>query len=310
MGSCEVVESLSNYWSNVEPHFRFLKETLKIFPRNKIEESLDKKLDRQFFDPLMLKDSSEFLRLSIINLLCYKFLACGNYLAWAKVTRYYSYFYIVNSLLRLKGFAVVNLNFSDESFLRLRIDKVKNENKYRMLRCRSSPHQIIAKRFSELFPDLASEEMGKFTIRERVDWNYDLFFASQTTDKYSLEQAEDRCKHNFLDPNFESASSYEAAEYKNDLMANFGYEEAGTGDYIRFTIERFSEIGKESKHKNWYKEFFESLFYDIEVLQSKQDMKDEIRKWISTALKKNTLILNNSPLQHMPLCSKNKISEL
>lgn len=151
-----MMQSFKNYWSNVKPSNRFLKETLQKEPRAKIERLINQKLARDILDPFMLKDSSEFLRLSIVNLLGYKFLACGNYLAWGRVTTYYSQFYIANCLLRLKGFALVHLNFLDEKPLTVRIDKVKNEPRYRIQKCSSKPHQIIWKRFSELYPDISS----------------------------------------------------------------------------------------------------------------------------------------------------------
>lgn len=281
-----MMKSLKHYWSNVKPSYRFLKETLQTEPRDKIKKLINQELARGTLDPYMLKDSSEFLRLSIINLLGYKFLACGNYLAWARVTIYYSQFYIINCLLRLRGFALVHLNFFDEKLLSIRIDKVKNEPKYRVHKCGSKAHQIIWKRFAELYPDLSSEDIGRFSIRKRIDWNYDLFYASQTTGAFALEEAEGRCRHNFLDPNYGLSSSAEQAEYYQDLMANFGYEEAGTGDYIKYAIECFSEIGEVSNYRDWHVSFLEGILHDIDVLKSEEETKDDCKKWISNALSK------------------------
>jgi len=283
-----MMQSLKKYWSNVQPSYRFLKETLQIKPRDKIEKLINQKLERDTLDPYMLKDSSEFLRLSIVYLLGYKYLVCGNYLAWGRVTIYYSHFYVANCLLRLKGFALVHLNFLDEKPMRIRIDKAKNEPKYNIQKCRYKPHQIILKRFSELYPNLSSKELEKYTIQQRVDWNYDLFYASQTTHKYALTEAKDRCRYNFLDPNYGISHTAEEAENYEDMMANFGFEEAGTGDYVKYAIECFSEIGKESNHREWYISFLKGILCDIDVLKSRIETKDECKKWISDALSQLT----------------------
>lgn len=65
-----MMESLKHYWLNVKPSHRFLKETLQTEPRDKIEKLINQDLARDTLDQYMLKDSSEFLRLSIINLCC------------------------------------------------------------------------------------------------------------------------------------------------------------------------------------------------------------------------------------------------
>jgi len=278
-----MAKSLKHYWSNVRPSYRFLKETLKAKPKGYVESLINREMAPDRLDPFMLKDSSGFLALSMVNLLAYKLLACGNYLAWGRVTIYYSQFYIVNCLLRLKGFALVHLDFTDSTPLTIRIDKVKNKPTYRVQKCRSS-HRIIWKRFSELYPEITSEEIGRFSIKERIDWNYDLFYASQTTGEYALQEAKDRCRHNFLDPNYGLSYTAEQAEYYEGLMANFGYEEGGTGDYIKYAVKCFSEIGRESHHKDWYVSFFESILHDVEVLKSRKETKDECKKWVKDAL--------------------------
>lgn len=281
------MNSLRNYWSNIKPSFRFLKETLQTATRDEIERLVGQDLSRDLIDPYMLKDSSEFLRLSLINLLGYKSLVCGNYLAWGRVTIYYSQFYVVNCLLRLKGFALVHLRFPDKKFITLRIDKVKNQPSYRMQKS-SSNHRIIWKRFSVLYPNLASEDIGKFSIQERIDWNYNLFFASQTTSTRALRGAEERCMYNFLDPKFGVSYSAEEADHYQELMASFGYEEAGTGDYIKYALDRFLDISKESKWRDWYVSLFKSMLRDIDILKSRQETKDESKKWIDDALSQLT----------------------
>jgi len=278
------MKSLKTYWSNVRPSYRFLKEELQAISRNAIESLIDTKIARENLDSLMLKDSSEFLRLSIINLLGYKHLVCGKYLAWGRVTIYYSQFYIVNCLLRLKGFALVHLDFLDENPLTLRIDRVRDNRSYRMHKCSASGHQIVWKRFSELYPNLSNEDMGKFSVKERVDWNYDLRYASQTTSKFALEEAEDRCRYNFLDPNYGISSTAEEGEYYENLMASFGYEEGGTGDYQKYAIDCLVNVGTGSKYRNWYCSLFESMLQDIASVGSPNEMKNEIIGWLKNAL--------------------------
>lgn len=284
--------SFSKYWSNVEPHYRYLKEILQTMPRTDVEIMINHIVAREELDPFMIKESTEFLRLSIINLLGYKHLVCGKYLAWGRVTIYYSQFYIVNCLLRLKGFALVHLDFLDDNALTLRIDRTKGNRSYGVQRCGASGHATVWKRFSELYPDLmgSSKELKKliknywkFSMEERADWNYDLKYASQTTSKYALEEAEDRCKYNFLDPNYGVSSTAEEGNHYENLMASFGYEEAGTGDYQKYAIDCFAEIGKASKYREWYYSFLESILQDIDVLSSSKETKEEIAKWLNNA---------------------------
>jgi hypothetical protein len=278
------MESFLEYWSNVKPDYRFLKELLQTIPKVEVNNMVNKVIRREEIDPLMINESSEFLRLSIVNMMCYKHLVCGNYLAWGRVTLYYSRFYVVNCLLRLKGFALAHLDFLDNGQLALRIDRTRDNRGYRMQVCNAKGHSTISKRFAELYPDLSCNDIEKFLIKERSDWNYDPFFASQTTSRYALKEAEKRCKHNFLDPNYGACSSPDAGQYYQELMADIGYEERGTGDYQKYAIDCFLSIGKGSKHKKWYSAFFESMLQDLRVLSSPNESKQEVATWINEAI--------------------------
>lgn len=276
-----------NYWSGVRPDWMFLKEFLERRSELDVTKLFNKEIDRQVFDPFMIQESAEFLRLSAINLLAYKKLVCGNYLAWGRVTIYYSQFYVVNCLLRLKKFALVHLNpINRGKQLTIRIEESSNKPNYKIQKCNTSGHQIIWKTFARFYPELSSEDMGKFSIRERIDWNYDLFYASQSTDKYSLKQVQDRCNNNFLDPNYGTSSTAEEGEYYGDMMANFGYEEAGTGYYQKYAIDCLSEIGKLSKYNEWYTSRFIDILKDLKVLRSPEEMKKEIAKWFTETVEK------------------------
>jgi hypothetical protein len=233
----------------------------------------------------MIQESAEFLRLSVINLLAYKHLVCGNYFAWGRVTVYYSQFYVVNCLLRLKKFALIHLNpTSGGRPSTIRIEESSNKPNYKIQNCNKSGHQVAWSAFAKFYPDLSSEDLGKFSIRERTDWNYNPFYASQSTDEYSLRQAQDRCKNNFLDPNYGVSSTEEEGEYYGEMMKDFGYEEGGTGYYQKYAITCLSEIGKVSKHSGWFCSRFVDILKDIKVLESSEDMKKEISKWLEAAI--------------------------
>jgi hypothetical protein len=85
----KLLDFSSKSWAEVEPvKYKFIKKSLNHNSKEKIEGILKKpvKVKLDVFDPLMINEAVEFLRLSIINLLAYKTLVCGNYLAWGKVT--------------------------------------------------------------------------------------------------------------------------------------------------------------------------------------------------------------------------------
>lgn len=145
------------YWSDVKPQWMFLKEFLQRLSGLDIKALCNKEIDRKLFDPFMIKESAEFLRLSIINLLAYKHLVCGGYLAWGRVTNYYSQFYVVNCLLRLKKFALVHLNSIDgDCPLVIRIEESSNKPNYKIQKCNRSGHQIVWDTFARLYPKLSS----------------------------------------------------------------------------------------------------------------------------------------------------------
>jgi hypothetical protein len=284
----ELDSSLTKHWSGVKPALRFLKETLQYSKRADIAKVINDRIeiDHNTLDPFLISDSVEFLRLSIINLLAYKHLVCGKYLAWGRVTIYYSYFYIINCLLRLKGVALVHLDYLDEKPLTVRILRPRNSRNYRFQECGgASGHKIVGEEFARVYPSLGNKTISMYTIKERMDWNYDLFYASQATDKYALKEAENRCKNDFLDPNYgKTASSEDEAEYYNELMAGFGYEEGGTGQYQKYAIDQFTDIGKNSKYGSFYRAFFESMLQDLGLLESSDLTKEEIADWLRNAI--------------------------
>jgi len=264
------------YWKGVKQSFRFLKEFFLGEDREKVKEGAKagKLIQRNALDGYFLNEAIQFLRLSIINLLSYKYILKGNYYAWAKVTLYYSYFYAINCLLRLQKYAIVHINYFGESQLVIAIDRCRDNRYYTMRTCGRNQHDLIWKTFEQYYPDLISEGIGKFFRDERMRWNYDLFYASQTLDEYSIDYAQTRLRTNFIDPDyFRSRGSIDADEYYSELMADTGFEEVGAWNFIQHALEKFSNIGS--------KEVLTNILDDISKIDSSQDMKEVIISMIS-----------------------------
>ena len=139
-------------------------------------------------DEMFLTEACVFLRLSVFNFLAYKDLMCNNYLAWAKVTLYYSIFYAINGLLRLAGKAIIHAVYigqnhnNDDKIISFQLSRRKNSHSYIMEGTKGNEHKKIWKIFSNTFPNLSDTRISNFIRNERVSWNYNLFFASQTMD--------------------------------------------------------------------------------------------------------------------------------
>jgi hypothetical protein len=276
---------IAAHYSDEKPSYYFLKERLRQISREKLLQIIKQKTIVSGLDSFFLKDATEFLRLSILNLLAYKFLMSGSFLAWGEVTLYYSNFYSINCLLRLKGFALVHLEYLDEKTLTVRVVRTNKENRYSVLKWKGgNTHQYLWNKFSELYPQLFSPLLGKLMIKDRERWNYDLSFPSQSMTDYAKEDAKIRWQNNFLDPSFGSYADPDAAEYYYDLMADTGYEEAGSGDLIKKCISLLTEIASNSKHKAWYVSYFAELTRGIEDFGSHPDTKREIQGWLTTSI--------------------------
>lgn len=263
------------YWKGVEQSSRFLKRFFLRLDREKVEEGAKagNLIQRDVLDGYFLNEAIQFLRLSIINLLSYKHLLKGNYYAWSKVTLYYSYFYSINCLLRLQKYAIVHINYFGQPQLVIAIDRCRDNRYYVMRNTRGNEHDLIWKTYERYYPELINEGIGKFFRDERTRWNYDLFYASQTLDTYSLQRAEIRWHTNFIDPDYNrSRGSPEADEYYYELMADTGFEEAGAWDIIRHALEKFCNIG--------LKDIFDQIKYDIDKIESSEDTKRVILNWI------------------------------
>jgi hypothetical protein len=277
---------LPSYYSNIKPSLELLKERLKQIDRAKLEQIVNQKAAVKGIDSNFIKDATEFLRLSILNLMAYKLLMSGFFLAWGKVTLYYSNFYAINCLLRLKGFALVHIYYVEEKPLTFKVVRQKDKNEYILSHWKGgNTHQYLWNKFCEYYPDLFTKELAKFTIDERERWNYDLSLPSRSMDAIALDDARDRWENNFIDPDYGKCSTEEAAEYYHDLMANTGYEEAGSWDLIRECTKNLKQIALSSKYKNWYTAFLEEVRSGITDFGSSPEMKREIQKYLSETIK-------------------------
>lgn len=279
------MEDLASYYRNVEPPYCLLKEVLRQKPRKDFLQIIKQKGSVTDLDSFFLKDATEFLRLSILNLLAYKFLMSGNFLAWGEVTNYYGAFYSINCLLRLKGFALAHIDYVDEGVLRVQIERIKDKHEYKLLRWkRGNPHQFLWRKFSEFYPELCTPGLGEILIEERIRWNYDLHFPSQSMSEYAKKEAKTRWENNFLDPNFGNYADPDAAEQYADLMAQIGYREAGLGDYIQQCMKYLNEIAKKSKFKTWYISYYEGLAQGIEDFGSHPATIKEVQNWLRSSI--------------------------
>ena len=114
MATQQKVKKLALYYKNVVPGHRYLKEEFGRLTKDQILQAIKEKRTTSELgldlDSSFLFESQRFLKLGLVNFVCFKFLLGGGYGSWAGVTRYFSAFYAANSLLRLAGKAIVNMD--------------------------------------------------------------------------------------------------------------------------------------------------------------------------------------------------------
>lgn len=198
---------------------------------------------------------------------------------------------MLSCLLGLKGKAVIHVQsipesiFDDEPPKQLVFQLIQHEDHTFSLDVfTKNEHQFIWDDFYSLYPRLSSRDTGRFFRQDRYDWNYGLLYPSQATNEFVQQEIHDRCEKNFLDPQFENANSSEEAEYKHDLVINYGYEEGYAGDLIKEGIKVLVSIGKESNHKSKYVESLTKIKNDMGVVESSESTKNEIKKWLNEAI--------------------------
>lgn len=291
------LNNIANYYKNTSPHHsEFFKEVfMRIIKFEDLKKAVtqNKKLDSKckFFDSIFLFEAITFLRLSMFSLLSYKHLICGKHLSMSKVALYYSYFYAINCFLRLRGKAVIHVQyipatiFNDEPPKKLVFQLIQHEDHTFSLDGFSThEHEFVWNEFHSLFPGLSSRDTGRLFRQDRYDWNYGLLYPSQATDEFAQREIDERCNNNFLDPQFENASTSEESEHKHDLVADYGHEEMYAGDLIKEGIKLLVSIGKESNHKSEYVGSLTKIKNDMDVLESSESTKDEIKKWLDDAI--------------------------
>lgn len=290
------LNNIANYYKNTSPHYhRFFKEVFipsMTFEglKNAVEQKAKMDSQWKFLDSVFLFEAITFLRLSLFSLLSYKHLICGKHLPMSKVALYYSYFYVINCFLRLRGKAVIHVQsiperiFDDEPPKQLVFQLIQHEDHTFSLDVfRQNEHQFIWDDFHSLYPELSSRDTGRLFRQDRYDWNYGLLYPSQATDEFAQQEIRNRCENNFLDPQFENANSSEEAEYKQNLIADYGHEEMYAGDLIKEGIKLFVLIGKESNHKSKYVELLTKIKNDMDAVESSESIKNEIKKWLDDA---------------------------
>ncbi len=295
MADCK---EIATYYKNVPfNEWRSLKEVFMKLDFEKLEEVISKGQipvpKYMSLDQFFLYEARTFLRLSIFNLLAYKYLVCGKHLPMGNVSLYYSYFNCINSFLRLSGCAVIHLSKIPEKIfdsnnvksLTLIVSRKKDGTYLVQRKGRGGEHQLVWNMFSNLYKNLSDSETGKIILNERFRWNYDLLYPSQSTESFVLDTSKVQCENNFLDENFGHTSNPDASEYYSDMMGNYGYEERFAGDLIRECIRYFVDIALHSKYRKDYTNFCEHVIEEIDLLESKQETKDEIKSFLRNAIK-------------------------
>lgn len=280
-------EQLPAYYSNIAPSTRFLKEYFTRLRFNDLQNAVKSNamFKRSAFDAFFLNEAMTFLRMSVINLLSYKFLMIGRYLAWGYVTLYYSEFYAISSLLRLSGVAVVHVDDLDsDRTQRFELRRTTNPPGYKMFSVRKREHEFIWNTFATEYKDWVDADAGKYRISERVRWNYELLFPSQSGEKHAKDEVKIVAENNFLDPNFGNFPNSEAAEYYADLRINYGSEEISAGELIRQCFKLLTDIADSSKYKDSYLNFFKSLMEHVDDFQTQHAFRETIKGWIQEAI--------------------------
>lgn len=246
-------------------------------------------------DEMFLMEALTFLRLSVFNFLAYKDLMCSNYLAWAKVTWYYSTFYAISGMLRLAGKAIIHVD-DTKKIISFQLTRDRQSHSYTMASSTGQEHEKIWNIFSDTFrdtfpdlsdPDLSYPKLSKFIINERVSWNYDLFFMSQTMDQHALDEANICCENNFIDEHFSDYPAPDAAQYYDELRFDYGFEETFAWDLIKKGFGMIKDLGKKSDFKDKYVVFYDTLIQDMDKVHSNEETKTVIESFIES-LRKET----------------------
>lgn len=292
------LSNIANYYKNTSPRSNeFFKEVfMRIIEFENLKKVVNQKgnLDSKwkFFDSVFLFEAITFLRLSIFGLLSYRHLICGKHLPMSKVSLYYSYFYAINCLLRLRGNAVIHIQkipkkiFDDNEKPEMLVFQLiqHDDHTFSLDGFSSHEHEFVWNTFHSLFPDFSHKDTGRLFRQDRYDWNYGLLYPSQATEEFAQQEINKRCDNNFLDPQFGHVEDESLSQYRHDLVADYGHEEMYAGDLIKEGLKLLVSIGKESNHKSEYAELLSKIKNDMDVVESSDEVRNEIKKWLDSAI--------------------------
>jgi hypothetical protein len=299
--SSQAIEALKRYYSKTTWPPYFLKETLRRIDEATVNRMIKEKLiigesKALELDGIFLNEAEKFLELSVWNFLVYKFLMSGPYLSWAYTTRYFADFYAVNALLRIRGNAVVHIERrrdEDWRYQTVHIARSSRAHAYRLNHMRTNEHEFVWNTFFTLYRGWdyktygifhGDDKISQYVRKERANWNYDVFFASQSMDIHAKEEARIMALNNFLDTHY---VSLEHAEF----MEEHGWEERVSGEFIKATLDILGDIASEPRLKDHHIAYLKGLRKSIEDVQSNESTKENLIVWVEESLNR----LNVSP---------------
>jgi hypothetical protein len=278
-------EILSRYYSHVQPVAILLKEHFRLEEMEKALEDGKIRIDRSpALDAIFINEAQAFLQQSFVNLLAYKFLMGGGYLAWGHVTLYFSQFHAANSLLRLTGKAAVHLDEPGGKHLKIQIVRDSNLHGYSIHRLKQSDHDFVWRSLASLYNLPNAQELIRYVVGERVKWNYDMLFPSQSDMPHAKDHRKIMAENNFLDPNFAKYADPDAAEYYDGLRRDYGVGECFAGELIEDCVTAISEIGSRSDYRESYEDSLIRISEHLNNLDGFHPLRETLRAWIEMAL--------------------------
>jgi hypothetical protein len=67
-------------------------------------------------------------------------------------------------------------------------------------------------------------------------------------------------------------------------MADTGYEEAGSGDFVKECVNHLTAIAGKSQYESSYISYFVGLRKGIDSFGSHPDTKKEVQKWLDASI--------------------------
>lgn len=241
-------------------------------------------------DSSFLFESQRFLKLGLVNFVCFKFLLGGGYGSWAGVTRYFSAFYAANSLLRLAGKAIVNMDWpmarllGNKEILLFQLERTTAFHDYGLKNFRGNQHKFTFDELAKAFPDVMAPEHGALLRDSRVDDNYDLLVPAQTGDPLSIKMAEDAYTHDFADQHYGEGWNLDAVEYLANEYISYGYEEDAAAEWLKSCLSALTEVGRMSVARYQFVAYFKELDASLSRLSTKDTLSRLVTSWVDDSL--------------------------